>query len=241
MFYPFSSGQEDIVKDGLVLWLDAGDRSSYPGGSNVWRDLTPNANNGTLFNTPTFSSANGGSIVFDGSDDYGRLTSKIFQGINDFTFSCILKNTQSTYTNYGGPIYTEWSSGSGTSNTVYVSMGEGNTQISSSPFRINFWFQVANTQYQNSSNTTIPVNQTVSLTCVREGDQSKIYINESLDSTVTAVSGPLDTRSNDPLIAKAGYGAVFKGNIYTIQIYNRALSANEISQNFNATRTRFGV
>ena len=55
----------DIVRDGLVLNLDAGEPSSYPGTGTAWTDLSGNGNTGTLTNGPTYSSANGGSIVFD--------------------------------------------------------------------------------------------------------------------------------------------------------------------------------
>ena len=59
-----------IVTNGLVLALDAANTKSYPGSGTVWSDLTPNGNNGALTNGPTFNSANGGSIVFDGTNDY---------------------------------------------------------------------------------------------------------------------------------------------------------------------------
>ena len=59
-----------IVQDGLVLNLDAGNTASYPGSGTTWFDLTSNNNDGTLINNPTFDSTNGGSIVFDGIDDY---------------------------------------------------------------------------------------------------------------------------------------------------------------------------
>jgi len=229
-----------IVTDGLILNLDAGWYPSYSGSGTTWKDIK-GTNNGTLTNGPTFSSGNGGSIVFDGADDYGQLPSHIFQGIEDCTFSCIVKNTKSTYTVYGGPIYTEWTTGAGTNNTIYITIGEGSTPTSSSPFRVSFWFQVSNAQYQNYSNTRIPVNQTVAITCVREGNQAKIYIDGVLDSTTTTVSGPLDTKTNSPLIANVGYGAKFQGNIYNIQIYNRALSASEVLQNYNAQKGRFGL
>ena len=64
----------DLVQNGLVLALDASDRNSYPGSGTTWRDMSGNSNNGTLTNGPTFNSANGGSIVFDGSDDYAQIT-----------------------------------------------------------------------------------------------------------------------------------------------------------------------
>ena len=59
-----------IVTDGLVLLLDAGNTKSYPGTGTTWTDISRNGNNGTLTNGPTFDSANGGSLVFDGVDDY---------------------------------------------------------------------------------------------------------------------------------------------------------------------------
>lgn len=59
-----------IVTNGLVLALDAAKKDSYPGSGTVWRDISGNGNNGTLTNGPTFNSGNGGSIVFDGVDDY---------------------------------------------------------------------------------------------------------------------------------------------------------------------------
>jgi hypothetical protein len=68
MAVQYASGK--IVTSGLVLALDAADKNSYPGSGTTWTDLSGNGNNGTLVNGPTFSSANGGSIVFDGVDDY---------------------------------------------------------------------------------------------------------------------------------------------------------------------------
>jgi hypothetical protein len=59
-----------IVQSGLVLNLDAGVSSSYPGSGTTWTDLSGNGNTGTLTNGPTYNSANGGSLVFDGVDDY---------------------------------------------------------------------------------------------------------------------------------------------------------------------------
>jgi hypothetical protein len=59
-----------IVTNGLVLALDAGNRKSYPGTGTTWTDLSGLGNTGTLINGPTYSSANGGSIVFDGANDY---------------------------------------------------------------------------------------------------------------------------------------------------------------------------
>jgi hypothetical protein len=63
-----------IVTDGLILSLDAANNKSYPRSGTTWNDLSGNGNNGTLVNGPTFSSANGGSIVFDGTNDVVSTT-----------------------------------------------------------------------------------------------------------------------------------------------------------------------
>jgi hypothetical protein len=65
----------NIIKDGLVLYLDATNTKSYPRTGTTWTDLTGNGNDGTLINGPTFDSGNNGSIVFDGADDYSRINS----------------------------------------------------------------------------------------------------------------------------------------------------------------------
>jgi hypothetical protein len=63
----------NVVTSGLVLALDAANTKSYPGSGTTWSDLSGNGNTGTLTNGPTFNSANGGSIAFDGIDDYTNL------------------------------------------------------------------------------------------------------------------------------------------------------------------------
>jgi hypothetical protein len=72
-YFLIKKGYEDIVTDGLVLNLDAGWYNSYPGSGTVWTDLSGQGNNGTLFNSPTFSSNGQGSLNFDGTDDYVRV------------------------------------------------------------------------------------------------------------------------------------------------------------------------
>ena len=70
-----------IVKDGLVLNLDAAKTDSYPKIGTAWNDISGNRNNSTLTNGPTFDSRNGGSIVLDGVNDYGILNSTLDIGI----------------------------------------------------------------------------------------------------------------------------------------------------------------
>ena len=88
----------NVVTDGLVLYLDAGNTKSYPGSGTGWIDLSGRVNNGILANGPTFDSSNGGSIVFDGSNDYTDVadSSSINFGTNSFSFNFWIKSTQSS-------------------------------------------------------------------------------------------------------------------------------------------------
>ena len=70
-------GGPNVVYNGLVLYLDAANNKSYVSGSTSWNDLTGNKNVGTLTNGPTFNTGSGGSIVFDGVDDYVNLGTSI--------------------------------------------------------------------------------------------------------------------------------------------------------------------
>ena len=232
-----------IVKEGLMLDLDAAKLDSYNRIGTTWNDISDNKNSGTLLNGPTFNSDNGGSIVFDGVNDKAQLLSKLFQGINNFTFTCVIKNIKSTYTFYGGPIYTEWTTGAGIDNTVGFGIGESASggAVSSTPFKVSMFYQISNVVWQVYSNATIPVNTTCHLTFMKNDNMAYIYINGVLDSTNVTSSGVLDTRTNNPLIGSVGYGAYFNGNIYTISAYNRALSSGEVLQNYNALKVRFGL
>ena len=103
-----------IVTDGLVFCVDAGDKMSYPGAGTTWTDLSKNRNNGTLTNGPTFDSANGGSIVFDGTDDYVNFGSQTWDISTNLTIDFFIKfntlNSAAYYTmfSFGGYISNGW-------------------------------------------------------------------------------------------------------------------------------------
>ena len=87
----------EVVEDGLVLALDAGNTKSYPGSGTTWTDLSGNGNNGTLTNGPTYSSSNGGSIVFDGVNDFVDIS-------NSFQVSTVVWN-DNTSSHYQSEVY----------------------------------------------------------------------------------------------------------------------------------------
>jgi hypothetical protein len=217
-----------IVTDGLVLALDAGNTKSYPGSGTTWTDLSGNGNNGTLTNGPTYSGSDGGSIVFDGVNDYINGVHNTQLNITgDITVECWFRvtNTRSDWVRVFGK-------GDSTNRTVGL------------------WYNqpLSRFLYQRygTSNMGIVYNATVSLNTwyhivgTSSSNNHTLYLNNVVRGTST--TGTTFASSTDPY--KVGYGNVHTyhiGNVSNCRIYNRALTASEIQQNFNATRSRFGI
>lgn len=213
-----------IVTSGLVLALDAADINSYPGSGTSWYDLSGRGNTGTLTNGPTFSSTNRGTIVFDGIDD--KVQTSYGPQLGDFTICLWFKDNGSG--GYGRIVDKSYTGGFwlGRNGNTANSWGGGILE-SSSPYGIYLtltdgqWhfitsIRLGTTHYLYGDGITNTVNNTVSST--------------TLDSTTIA----LGDWSNSSVQA-------FKGDIASCILYNRALSTTEILQNYNATKTRFGL
>jgi len=232
----FSNGPT-IVTNGLVLALDAGDRNSYVSGSTTWIDLA-GTNNGTLTNSPTFNSGSGGSIVFDGVDDYVQIgTSAVINESLPCTVSVWFRLTELVIgktppfcfkTNTGANlVFIIGANSSGYQGTTLIVPGASAARKTDTDtsFFLNNWVNVLITY--NGSGASTPSNY-------------GIYENAVLKTQNTGVGGVGDPRVNTTL----GYinsGNVLKGNISATQIYNRALTASEVLQNYNATKGRFGL
>lgn len=223
-----------IITDGLVLSLDASDRNSYVSGSTTWGDLAGN-NNGTLTNGPSFSSnGNASSIVFDGVDDYIALPNGLLSGTSNFTINQWIQSTNptiggTTFGNYPGSPYPPVN---------------GNLQIFFGTNYIGMWLDNPSTYLGTSPwNTTLPEFTTspVMITAQRQGTTTYFYINGLLKKTGSSSA----TIGNSSQPFRLGINTVnsetYRGTIFTTQVYNRALSANEILQIYNAQKSRFGL
>ena len=211
----------DIVRNGLVLNLDAGEPSSYPGSGTTWTDLSGNGNNGTLTNGPTYSSSNGGSIVFDGTNDYAPIGTSGFPfGSSAGTLSALVRtNTTSSgfrwIISYGNPAAGQ-SRFIGINGTTYYFGGYGDDITASG----------------------VPLNTWVNMVGVYSGTTASMYINGVLVSGPTAKSW--NTVANNAQIGRQTSPAEYwSGDIAQVSIYNRALTAAEIQQNYNALKGRF--
>jgi hypothetical protein len=209
------SGGPNIITDGLVLYLDAGNTYSYTSGSTVWNDLSRSQTSGSLINGPTFSSANNGSIVFDGSNDYVRTP--IITTTTTFTYCCWV------YPITSGVAYQTLFS----QDQSYGIWYRGNNQ------KITYYYFGADQQ----STQTLVENTWNHVVVINSGGNISFYINNILDaSTYTgAPSLNLSWIGSDPS------NEILKGKIAIVQIYNRALPAQEVLQNYNATKGRFGL
>jgi len=219
-----------VVTDGLVLYLDAGNNRSYASGSTSWLDLSRGLNNGTLTNGPTFSSANGGSIVFDGADDNINLGNPDSLNITgSITLSSWIRLTN--WNNYPGII-----------TKGYDVTGGYSIHIRND---YSIWFEILSSanvrQIYNPTSLTISLNSWFNVVCTYNQTQMQIYINGIAAGSGSSTSVLMKITSSNVLIGNLPTYGFFNGNISNVQIYNKALSAQEVLQNYNALKGRFNL
>jgi len=224
-----------IITDGLVLYLDAANTRSYPGSGTVWSDLSRGGNNGTLTNGPTFNAGSGGSIVFDGVNDYADfgINSQI-NSINTYTFSFIL-SSPSINANFR-PIFTRSVSYIAGNSDIEIYGGNGGIQLVHNRSNGGTMFARLMNALPNNAIGFLDITYNSSTL------EWRCYYNSNLTNTFTNIQPPLTNSSYISGIGRFWAGSsYFLGNIYSARIYNRALSATEILQNYNATKGRYGL
>jgi hypothetical protein len=216
------SGGPNISEDGLVLALDAANRKSYAGSGTEWNDLSGNNITTTLTNGPTFNGGNGGSIVFDGANDYAQTN--INSSFTEMTLMGFIKRNGEQVV-YTGIFFSRGTSVTGIN--FYSTNNLGYT-----------WNNAVNT-YNWNSNLLVPDNTWCMVAMSVTSTTATLYVNtSSATNTVSHTS----TTINDLKLGQDDVGSRFmNGNIANVMMYNRALSTDEVLQNFNATRSRFGV
>jgi len=225
-----------IITEGLVLYLDAANPYSYVSGSTSWNDISRGGNNGTLVNGPTFNTGSLGSIVFDGVDDYVDCGNPLsLQITGSLTLGIWMKASTSSAI---GSLINKSIEIFGNSNQKVYELGFLNG---------NMYFQLGNGTTVASlfySSTPVVNNAWHYIICTWDGttgtNSMKMYYDGSLviqgDSTISTIQNVVFT-----LQIGNGRRFPYTGNASITQIYNRALSAQEVLQNYNATKTRFGL
>jgi hypothetical protein len=221
-----STATSPVVTTGLQLYLDAGNASSYSGSGTAWNDLSGNGRNGTLTNGPTYSATNGGSIVFDGSNDYVQCTGSLT--VTAATFVTWIRRN-GNQGQYDGILFSRGTSITGMD--FHLSNQLGYT-----------WNNAVNT-YNWQSGLIVPDLTWCMVAVSVTSTAATAYLCQAsgittATNTVSHTSSVLDDIKIAFDDAAARY---FAGNIAIAQLYNIALTAEQISQNFQADRSRFGV
>lgn len=219
------------VRDGLVLYLDAANARSYPRTGNTWFDRSGNGNNGTFAGDVGYSGSNFGSLTFDGTDDYVPIGST---GFPTASFAGTLSAWARTNTITGG--FDLIVSYGGTSTNAARFLGITNTS-GGNPIPCSFLFGgYANDLFASG----VPLNTWFNMAGVYTGTNALMYVNGVLVSGPTAKSW--NTSSGNANIGRQTNGSEYwNGNIAQVSIYNRALTATEIAQNYNALKGRYGL
>ena len=215
-----------VVTTGLQLYLDAGQAASYPGTGTTWTDLSPNGRNGTLTNGPTYSSAGGGSIVFDGTNNFVQCSGSLT--LTAATFVAWIRRN-GTQGQYDGVLFSRGTGVTGMNFQVSNQLGY-------------HWNNAVNT-YGWQSGLTVPDLTWCMIAVSVTSTAATAYLCQS--SGITSATNTVSHGSSlfdDIKLAQDDAGArFFNGSIAVAQLYNVALSASEVSQNFQADRARFGV
>jgi hypothetical protein len=228
------SGGPDVIQDGLVLALDAGDKNSYPGSGATWTDIIQ-SRAFTLFNTPIYSSNNGGYLSFaPASSQYAQATS--------------LPSSLSTWTVETWHYYTGTNSGTnptivtevfpGSTSNINFNLGsqtaQGNTSLSSGFF---------NGAWRTTSATTLTTNTWNYVVGTYDGVTNKLYVNNLLVQSSSYTGTPISSQGGIRLMRRwddtsADY---WGGRLSIVRIYNNAFNTTQITQNYNAQKSRFDL
>jgi hypothetical protein len=229
-------GGGNIVTDGLVLYLDAANIKSYISGSTSWNDLSKSSNNGTLVNGPTFNSSNKGSIVFDGTNDtttFASSPSLQFLNTSPYTLNIFAKILNSTA----------------------IFSGFLNRESGSSRNGYNLWFYrdsinqvaIASERFggtgQKVTYILLDNNQCINVwnqyTITYDGTTLSFYLNGVFKHSALANGNITNTTKTLEIGSRLTDYA--NCEISNITIYDKSLSSSEIVQNYNTTKTRFGL
>lgn len=233
---------EPIITSGLTFLVDAGFTPSYYTSGTNWLDISLNNINGTLTNGPTFNSSNGGSLVFDGSNDYVTFGNQnLGLDLISKTF-CAWVNLGSTLINPTSVIDKQFDNTPPSNN-----YGGWGFWIGSD--RKLWWWNMPNQDIRDNGSTTIGTNvwNHIAVTYNSTTKTASFYINGSLNSSVSNSNIVEQSSGTQTLaIAAARVGqpnqlGYLNGSIANVLAYNRVLSATEILQNYNAQKSRFGL
>lgn len=229
----------------LAVYFDAANRKSYPSTGTSWFDLSGNSRTGTITNGPTFDSTNGGSIVFDGTNDYVDILS-LLQYFGTSTFSVSMWLNVTSFANTG-------TIACALTNGKYTVFGptnnyQGYSNTFSAAIQIDATSNAVGTVMESGFSTGKWYHYTAVYDGTKTGNANrlKVYINGIqkgliFDNTVPATGGTTNSTVLLGFQTTLNVYRWYSGKIGLCQIYTRALTNSEVLQNCNATKGRYGV
>jgi hypothetical protein len=247
-----NGGPGNIVTNGLVLYLDAANYLSYTSGSTTWRDLTPNNISGSLIKGPTYTSANAGAIVLDGTNDYidcgtnSLLTFNDGTDLNDIPFSMGVWVKFNSVSGYQLVIA---KSDYGYNRREFLFFTNSDSKIHFNLMKSNDYNSRIGRYYNTVLTTGIWYNLVTTYNGSKLESGIKIYMNGvRVDDTTDSVGTyPGLSTTTTPFCFGTDWnryptqGNKLSGLYGTAQMYRRELTASEVLQNYNAQKTRFGL
>ena len=218
-----------IITDGLVLHFDVANKKSYPGSGSTITDRSGTGNNGSLINSPTFSSDNNGNFAFDATNEYISIAETSTLDLQSYTYAFWIKRTQAQNSNWL-QILQRSTSNRNPGIWFYINQVD----------RLHFSIRMSNDSNTSVNPTGFYLNEWHYFTATVNYDGTNTRLNGYTDGVLT--DGPVDLGSLSPIL---GTGSSFVGkyglHLASLKIYNRAIPAAEILQNYNATKSRFGL
>lgn len=226
-----------VVTDQIALYLDAGNRKSFLGSGTSWSDLSGNSNTATAYGSPVFSGDGGGCFDFStatGVASYAAtmgftFASNMVTRTGNFSFECWIKNPPAS--NQGG-MFSNAGSGDGyrfgpASNGVYYLIGPSYTESvitwASGNLNSTLWYHIVTTWDRTTEKKV------------------NVYLNGKYENFGTMPSSQTIFPDIAPGIVRSPCCGLFTGKLAVMKVYNKLLSPDEILQNYNATKTRFGL
>lgn len=211
----------NVIGNGLVLYLDAANQKSYPGSGTVWSDLSGNSLNASLVNSVGYSIENNGAMTFNGVDGYASIN--FIRTPSAVTYEVFIKPSNVS------------------KDQMYIGSASSANYVRIANSASFFSVQTSVGQRTLAHSQTLLNNTVYHIVSIYNGVQLKIYVNNNLTSG-TEINQAL-TNANIDRIGRwrDADQRSFVGNMYCLKIYDRELSEQEILQNFNALRGRYGV
>ena len=225
------SHSPSMITDGLMVYLDAANTRSYPGTGNTWYDLRGNRNFTLINNPPFFSNSAGGSIGFTAANLH-HATANSLPLLTTWTVEVWFFHTGVSTGTYPAIVCEVFNSPNMNFALFSSNYSVSNFQLQTGGYSSGWYWT---NQYAIAQNNWYHAVGTY------DGSNVKLYVNSVLQLTTASTITP--TRSNSGIYLMRRWDAFdyFGGSLSTVKIYNRALSAAEIKQNFEATRDRYGI